>query len=357
MNIDFHYGIIYVVSRLAGLPQAKAEIVAHSCQYVDDATVHGVLQFAGGQSYERFASAHKMLDYKNELNSEDKVVWAPFHFLPGGEGETLDDKAVCRPNSVIAQEMVRRGLSKRTAENALHTLGITLHVYVDTWAHQGFAGIRSDKNLITYLNGDDHDAKDWMERLKGFVVSAEQTSEAFSLDVLSRLGHGAALHFPDLPWATWEYKDATGQHIHRRNLPDFVAAADMACRVVQAFISGNMDYQTEPGLSIDQKNTLERLLDTNRSHDEIERLTVVCDSAAAGAIEGFAEPVPPYIAKGEGSWKYAATGITAADDGDIPPQWGEVFEDSDYRRFHDALKEHRFDVTQEILPRFGIRLA
>jgi hypothetical protein len=357
MNIDFHYGVIYVISRLAGLPPNQAEIVAHSCQYVDDATVHGVLQFAGGQSYERFASAHKMLDYKNELNTEDKVVWAPFHFLPGGEGESLDDKAVCRPDSAIAKEMVKRALSNPHAENALHRLGISLHVYVDTWAHQGFAGIRSDRNLITYLNGDDHDATTWLEKLEGFARAAGETGAAFSFDVLSRLGHGAALHFPDMPWATWEYKDATGRHIYRKNLPDFVAAADMACRVVQAFVAGQTQYANEEGLSASQKAQLEALFASNRSHDEIERLSVVCASAEQGTIEGFMEPVPPYIAKGEGSWKYQATGIAAADDGNTPPTWGPVFEDSEYRRFHDALKEHRFEVTQEILPSFGIRLA
>jgi len=37
--------------------------------------------------------------------------------------------------------------------------------------------------------------------------------------------------------------------------------------------------------------------------------------------------------------------------------WSEAFEQSDYRKFHDAIKEHRFVVTQIILPKHGVRLA
>jgi len=36
--------------------------------------------------------------------------------------------------------------------NASHRLGVTLHVYVDTWAHQGFSGIESDFNRICEIS-------------------------------------------------------------------------------------------------------------------------------------------------------------------------------------------------------------
>ncbi|MYM42183.1 DUF6765 family protein, partial [Duganella qianjiadongensis] len=65
MNIDFHYGVAYIISRLGGLSKEDARVVAHACQYVDDATTPGLLRFSGGETFERFASAHKMFDYKN----------------------------------------------------------------------------------------------------------------------------------------------------------------------------------------------------------------------------------------------------------------------------------------------------
>lgn len=83
MNIDFHYGIIYVVSRLAGMYPADAKTIAHACQYIDDATTTGILVFEEGQTFDRFASAHESFDYHNCLDPENRMVWAPFHFLPG----------------------------------------------------------------------------------------------------------------------------------------------------------------------------------------------------------------------------------------------------------------------------------
>jgi hypothetical protein len=357
MNIDFHYGVIYAVARIGGFAAKDAQTVAHACQYVDDATTPGVLEFSEGQTYERFASAHVMLDYRNEMNDQDKLVWAPFHFLPGGDGNSLDEKAVCRPDSVIAKTMVKRAIEARQADNALHRLGITLHTYVDTWAHQGFTGTVSKRNHITYLKGDDHDEKTWLSKLNGFLGTAENTVAAIALDTISGLGHGAALHFPDMPWATWEYIDGHGAHVYRQNLPDFVMAADMACKAIQGFINGNPDFSKEPGLSGATKSELSGILSQSRSHDEKERLSTFRKAFASGAITSCVEAIPGYIPKGVGSWKYQATGIADKDDGSKKPVWSETFESSDYRKFHDAIKEHRFVVTQEILPAFGIRLA
>lgn len=358
MNIDFHYGVIYAVTRLAGLNREDAQIVAHACQYVDDSTVPGILEFEGGETFDRFASAHAMSDYKNLVNKEDRVVWAPFHFLPGGQGESLEDKSICKPDSDIARAMVRRAIEKNNQGNSLHRLGITLHVYVDTWAHQNFTGTISKHNIVTSLEGVDYDHNTWLKKLKGLFTEAEDQAESKFLDTISGLGHGAALHFPDMPWAKWKYKNGHGMEIERYNLPDFVEAADMACKAVQGYIHKNINYETESGLTVEEKQALSDLLASNMSHDELERYKSLSKSVAEGKIPGIKEEIPTYVAKGEGSWKQAATGITAAsDDGKALPQWSQKFEESDYRKFHDAIKEHRFVVTQEILPAHHVRLA
>ncbi|MBV8471617.1 MAG: hypothetical protein JOY60_17345 [Burkholderiaceae bacterium] len=358
MNIDFHYGVIYVVARLGGLEPAQARTVAHACQYIDDSTVPGLLKFSGGETFDRLASAHKMLDYANTDNDQNRVTWVPFHFLPGAQGQTLEEKAICRPNSDVAKEMVRRALSERSATNALHRLGVTLHVYVDTWAHQGFSGIESDFNRIHSLQGHGHDHATWLAKLREMSQTALDNVEVRAIDLASGLGHGAALHFPDMPWAEWTYQDALGVEHRRHNLPDFVEAADMACRVVQAFVARSSGFESSAGLSAKAKEDLRQLLGTNQDHDEGKRFDVIRAQVAAGAIDGIREAIPEYIAKGPGSWKALATGIDAAhDDGHAKPEWTAAFEQSDYRYFHDAVKEHRFVVTQEILPAAGVRLA
>ena len=357
MNIDFHYGVVYIIGRLGGLSKEDAQVVAHACQYVDDATTPGLLRFNGGETFERFASAHKMFDYKNADNDQNRIVWAPFHFLPGAEGDTLEEKALCRPNSIVAQEMVKRALAQKNASNSLHRLGVTLHVYVDTWAHQGFSGTESNYNKLTALVGDKHDHQTWLAKLRFGLQTLEENVETVTLDIVSGLGHGAALHFPDMPWAKWKYTNAHNQTIERENLPDFINAADMACKVVQAFCAGVLDFEAQPGLPVQAKADLEKLLGSNQDHDENNRLEVVYSSIAAGEISGLQEPIPRYIPKGEGSWKALGTGITSEDDGDNKHAWTPAFEESDYRKFHDAVKEHRFVVIQEILPAHGVRLA
>ncbi len=358
MNIDFHYGVIYVVTRLAGMGPEEAQTVAHACQYIDDSTVPGILDFENGETFYRFASAHKMCDYKNELNEINRLVWAPFHFLPAGQGETLDEKSICMPDSAIAREMVRRGIRARNTNNGLHRLGVTLHVYVDTWAHQKFSGTKSPHNIITSLEGDDHDHATWLGKLKGFLTEAGENVESEFVDLISGLGHGAALHFPDMPWAKWKYTNGHGIVIERDNLPEFVQAADMACKVVQGFIKGNESFETESGLNRDAKQAIQEFLGSNRDHDEHKRYDSLSIAVANGRIPGIKEEIPKYIDKGENSWKHAATGITATDsDVGSKPVWSQAFEDSDYRKFHDAVKEHRFVVTQEILPAHQVRLA
>jgi hypothetical protein len=357
MNIDFHYGVVYVAAREGGLAPDAARTVAHACQYVDDATTPGILRFKGGETFERFATAHKVFDYSNTENDQNRLVWAPFHFLPAGQGDTLQEKAVCRPDSVIAREMMRRAIRQRNADTALHRLGVTLHTYVDTWAHQGFAGIECAVNRVSMLKVEDAGQESWVTRM---VETTERVGDEIESRLLSDtlpVGHGAALHYPDLPWAHWSYVDGNGTRVQRQNLDQFMQAAEMACRAVRGFVAGNEAFETLPGLSADVADAVRLQLGSNTSNDEQQRLAAFCAAVEAGVIPGLKEAIPQYIPKGRESWKWQATGLLSDDDCGERPQWQPAFEASDYRRFHDAVKEHRFVVTQEILPAHGLRIV
>ena len=60
-----------------------------------------------------------------------------------------------------------------------------------------------------------------------------------------------------------------------------------------------------------------------------------------------------YIEKGPGSWKHAALGEKEEGIHKYAPS----FLTSDWKRFHDALQQHRFDVIHHILPSYGICVA
>ena len=357
MNIDFHYGVVYVVARLGGLAAQDATIVAHACQYVDDATQDGLLYFAGGETFERFATAHKLFDYKNMFNERNRLVWTPFHFLPGGVGASLEERAICKPDSPIAHAIVKRAIGHKGADNALHRLGVTLHTYVDTWAHQGFAGIECASNKVHHLEAEDCTREQW---LTWFAQFTERTLDDIKSNLLTDafpLGHGAALHYPDQPWAKWHYINGHNVRVERDNLAEFCQAAEMACRVVRAFCDGDEAFADKQGLPGEAGAALRNLMNTSRSTDETARLETIRNAVTLGVIPGLRETIPSYVGKGAGSWKYQATGILSGDDGHQRPAWSEVFETSDYRKFHDAVKEHRFVVTQEILPAHQLRLV
>lgn len=361
MNIDFHYGVIYVVARLAGLSKADSTTVAHACQYIDDSTVDGVLNFRDGERFERFASAHEMFDFHNTDQNRNKLVWSPFHFLPAGIGDTLEQRAICKPNSEISQDMMKRALQHCVDkhDNALHRLGVSLHVYVDTWAHQNFCGIKSDYNRVHDIHIEETPLEGYVQKVQHHLNEWVSNIEADVLDLFP-LGHGAALHYPDLPWIRWSYRNGKNELIERDNLTEFMEAANFAHRALRSYVLGDIEFIPKESMTVEAQAALREFLSTNTSDDVNERLQRLSEAVRSGTIPGIqaGEEIPSYIPKGNGSWKHIATGITAVnDDGDVEPVYTDDFENSDYRKFHDAVKEHRFEVTQRILPEHHLRLV
>ena len=356
MNIDFHFGVVYILARTAGLSETDAETVAHACEYVDDATTGGELKFAGGQRFERYASAHEMIDYRNEIGEQDREAWVPFHFVPGNEGDSFEDRLVCQPNSAVAQALMRDALTQADSEHALHRLGVTLHAYIDTWAHQKFCGIVSEHNRVRDLVDEDAPPEHVAARVEATLAAWGHRLTSQALDDLLPLGHGAALTFPDLPWARWHYVNGKGIAIRRENLNDFMAASDAAYQVLSAFAGRRSDFTDLPPLPAASADALREQLALNRQDDPNQRLDALRQAASAGKIPGVTR-IPAYIGKGAGSWKHLATGIDSEDDGKVPPQWTPAFELSDYRKFHDAVKRHRFTLLENILPQLGLRVC
>lgn len=160
MEKDFHLALTYVVARLAGFGHGEAQIVASSSQYVDDAVNQGTVRFRSGEEYRRISSAHENLNPRIFFASAERSVWVPFHFLPAAEvtaeeGSSDDhafyDRIICRPNNAPAREMLRSCIARQDRPYALHRLGITAHVFIDTWAHQGFAGVKHRINRATRI--------------------------------------------------------------------------------------------------------------------------------------------------------------------------------------------------------------
>jgi hypothetical protein len=354
MQIDFHHAVTYVCARLSGFSDPEASTIAYAAQYVDDATNSGLVRFDNGAMFQRISSAHKLFDYRNFRELANYQVWLPFHFLPGNGGLPVGqdppggfiEKLICRANSPIAQAMVRECILKHQAAYGLQRLGITMHVYADTWAHQGFAGVNHRVNEAQdLLDGEGKPDLRVLDRLKSYLIG-----EALPL------GHGAVLGNPDKPFKVWCYTNGHGAQIHRNNPADFLAAVEAMGQVMQRFRQGDPEA-TVPGLEVTDRTLIGELFQTCTDNSSHARHQQWIAAIAAGKFS-FGPATIAYRPKGEGSWKHAALG-TLQDldrDNDIFP-YSASFLSSNWKLFHDALQAHHFYVIHELLPQYGICVA
>ena len=143
---DMHYYGTYAMARAAGLSVQDSKVIAYSAQFVDDSTESDSEVHEDGGMFETIATAHTNKEaIANAVadHLEQRKVWVPFHFFPGGEGDSLSEKLICRKDSELAQKMVRNHLQHAMSEGnqyGLELLGIMSHVYEDTFSHYGFRG-------------------------------------------------------------------------------------------------------------------------------------------------------------------------------------------------------------------------
>jgi hypothetical protein len=357
MQIDGHHTMTYVAARLAGFSRAKASIVAYSAQYVDDATNSGVIQFDNNAMYGRISSAHKMLDYRNSDELANHQVWVPFHFLPGNGGKPAGEnpkgrfirKLVCFPDSHVARDMLRVCAADADKPYALHRLGITMHVYADTFAHQGFAGANHKINEVGDITSNSKNLdRSFLNKIINYFLS-----ESFPL------GHGAALSHPDRPSLIWEYTNGLDERIKRNNQEIFMEAVDKMCRSMQCFIQGDvtMDLESMPGLPAKDAKIILSLIKKIKGDSGEVRHHKWIEAIQKGRFSFGAEKIV-YVGKGKGSWKHKSIGqLAAADHGREIFPYREAFMKSNWKHFHDALQAHRLDILHDVLPRYGICAA
>ena len=352
MQIDFHHATTYVIARLAGFSHTKASKVAYAAQYVDDAINDGVIRFDNGAMYSRISSAHRMLDYRNSNALKNRRVWLPFHFLPGNGGLPVGkeprgrfyERLICRPDSFVARDMLKACMADKHKPYGLHRLGIAMHVYADTWAHQGFAGVNCKLNKAGNIRSQSgkEDAR-LLAKLANYFLSQALP-----------LGHGAVLSYPDRPYLEWRYKNGIGRTVVRNNPKNFVEAAEYMCRAMQRWRCNDPDAPVD-GLPLRDKQKIGMLLKNLKNRDGEKRHAAWLKKIAGGYFS-FGPAKLSYVPKGRYSWKHKALGTMEwVDDPEGAPFfYRESFLTSDWKMFHDALQAHRFDVIHDILPAFGI---
>ena len=140
MNKEFHYYITYLIAARAGLSPGEAFKVAYSSQYVDDNDIVFKIRNPQGEAYTNYISQTlNILKPKMELFR----IYPIFHFIPGEPnavaGRRRDGK-LHYLNTTPDSHNARAILTQALDSGNLYQIGIAIHGFADTWAHQNFTG-------------------------------------------------------------------------------------------------------------------------------------------------------------------------------------------------------------------------
>ena len=146
MNIEFHYYTLYYLARNAGFSEDDSLTIAISSQLVDECqTPWEILSEKGSKPTE------VTQNYLFWNEGVAKEIYRPFHFLPGERDlaalRRKDGKPGLWPvtqDSPLARDILIAALKSRS----LFRMGIALHAYADTWAHQNFSADEESANSL-----------------------------------------------------------------------------------------------------------------------------------------------------------------------------------------------------------------
>jgi hypothetical protein len=171
MNLEFHYYIVHYLCNRAGFGEEESRTIAYSSQYVDNSLVSRVVKTERGP-YTTLITQN----YGWWNDSFPRTVYLPFHFFPGDTshpGSRRWDGRINRCNCTPDSPGVKRLLIAALKTRNLYRVGIALHTYADSWAHQNFSGLHEDWNMLD----------------KNSLIPS--------------IGHAQAVSAPDILTATW----------------------------------------------------------------------------------------------------------------------------------------------------------
>lgn len=215
MKIDAHYYGTLAFARACGCTRDCAHKIAYASQFVDDAKVnHFVIEgqaddleevqnIDGKPSFFNAATCHSY-DKVNTFNFSAMINnTSAFHFVPGCEGQSFVRKLRCGEKSPIIESI----LAEAVEEGDPVRLGLVLHAYADTFAHQGFSGLLSKVNDIRDTGTDSFTLQ--IKFIRIFVNILKWFNHRKFDEIVNKIipayGHGQAWDYPDIPSLKWHY--------------------------------------------------------------------------------------------------------------------------------------------------------
>ncbi len=322
MDIEFHYYITGIIARRAGFNQDEAQLIAYASQFVDDNDVIlNVEDRRKGEIYSNYISqTMDILKPKRALMR----IYPIFHFVPGNPAADSARRSDGKmhvlnttPNNDLANELLSKAL-KAAPDIRPYRIGIATHGYVDTWAHQNFAGFNDS------FNGD-------------------------VLNPIPNIGHAEAKHHPD--WVSHRWEDDRLVERDVDNNARFISAAKGLFENYSSVLGSDVSWND---VEEDLLSVMGRSRRGDQPHGRDERLRRYSEMASW---------LPPYS---EDQWfdqaiEHQIRGLADSQDGILARftifkdqyLWKEdvAKEDTHWFRFQEAVKEHQAEALDAVCKR------
>ena len=190
MDINFHYYAVKTLAIHAGFDEECAQIIARYSQFVDDFTIYKTMVLDNVPTFAR----HLAKPYKGKwlftpvttgfdswfemarlaLEQNQRNITIPFHFIPPhtklNEVKTGDERTAWRvvPAKMDLGHLIC-GLLTDAKDKFIHApqatenlmrIGILLHIFADTYAHQNFSGFWDWENYCELTGCRDENGQD-----------------------------------------------------------------------------------------------------------------------------------------------------------------------------------------------------
>ena len=267
MDICFHYFAVKTVARAAGYREEQAQRIAVYSQLMDDYDWQGYLRAENMPEYLKRDGADVVFNEALKIISpvatgfpsvvdmaslilprSQKLIVSPFHFIPQNErrvsnGDLRTVPAKLHDGSYISSmldrleaDMASGGISE---SDALMKMGMLLHTFADTYAHQLFTGYNNRTNSVKLISAKDNITQEDATKEYGYWIEQwiSQIEEAAGAEIPT-IGHMSVVSIPDLSHLSFEmeYIDIDGtKRVHSRSNTDLFVAA---CKELYSFMRG-----------------------------------------------------------------------------------------------------------------------
>lgn len=310
MDIAFHYFAVKTLAVLAGFSDGDAQVISQNSQMVDDFDFTAYWNCTNVPDYIKNNPDYDLCvslglfnpaqtgflcdgllgkaDYVNlVLPRFQRYTCTPFHFIPPersmiGKKEYRVAPATLGDGSIISQMLEQAKNEYRTAADEtvrhrkLMIIGVLLHIFADTVAHQLFSGFNANVNLVELVNVTNNiTGADETTSYKSSIQKALKLLKDWVPSITPAIGHMMIEHVPDLTHLsfTMEYTGGDGQkhRYTRSNTAEFIQMSrkilDFLCDCL-----GNPRFEEERWQYT--REVLRAAFLTDISKDEGQRQTV-----------------------------------------------------------------------------------